>query len=316
MSLSSKPPRGPIAAFFSRPKYVRAVSQLVGGMLGTVRLLSADEGETTPTPTPAVNKSPYTIFDPAPRQLWRPYNTDRSSKTDSPFTIDAGAFQMETDVINYTMDRYTTDRAGQTVQTLLFGQTNFKVGLTNWMEFQIFPQGYVEKRFSPTPVTPAKTIRGFGDTTLRLKVNVVGNDGGPFILGVIASVKVPTNTANLGNKLFDFGLGVPFNYTLPAGFTLFGQTRIDIPKVDGRAARNIVWSNPVGVTRTILGKLSGYAEFYSAVNSLRGVPWVGTADLGLSYQVTSNLAVDINGYFGLTRSADVVVLFTGFGYRF
>ena len=314
MSLSSKPERRHVAAFFSRPKYVRAISRLVSGMIGTTRLLGAEEGEATPAPTP--DKSSCTIFNPAPRQLWRPYNTDRSSKTDSPFTIDAGAYQMETDVINYTMDRYNSDRTAQTVQTLLFGQTNFKVGLTNWMEFQIFPQGYVEKRFSPTPTSPAKTIRGLGDTTLRLKVNVVGNNGGPFVLGVIASVKVPTNTANLGNKLFDFGFGVPFNYTLPAGFTLFGQTRIDLPKVDGRAARNVIWSNPIGLSRTIVGNLSGYVEFYSAVNSQRGLPWVGTADVGFTYLVTPNFSIDINGYFGLTRSADDLTVFTGFAYRF
>src|SRR5664279_5357442 len=275
-----------------------------------------EQPEAAPSPTPAPDKSGYTIFNPTPRKYWRPFNTDRSSKTDSPFTIDAGAFQIEMDVVNYTVDQFNVDRAHIKVQTLLLGQTNFKMGLTNWLEFQIFPQGYVEKRFSGQDYGPTKTISGFGDTTLRLKANLVGNDGGNFVLGIVASVKVPTNTAQLGNKLFDFGFGIPFNYTLPAGFTLFGQTRIDVPKIEGRSGRNVVWSNPIGVSRTIVGKLSGYAEFYSAVNSQRGLPWVGTADLGLTYQVTPNFEVDVNTYIGLTRSADDLVLFTGFGYRF
>ena len=180
------------------------------------------------------------------------------------------------DVVNYTVDQFNVDRAHVKVQTLLAGQTNFKMGLTNWLEFQIFPQGYVEKRFSGQDYGPTKTISGFGDTTLRLKANVLGNDGGSFVLGIVASVKVPTNTAHLGNKLFDFGLGIPFNYSLPAGFTLFGQTRIDLPKIEGRSSRNVVWSNPIGVSRTIVGNLSAYAEFYSAVDSQRGLPWVGT----------------------------------------
>ena len=283
---------------------------------GPIASAGDEDASAAPPPAPAPDKSQYTIFNPTPVKLYRAFNTDRSSKTDSPFTIDAGAYQIETDAVSYTWDRYNPGRTGRTVQTLLFGQTNFKLGLTNWMEFQIFPQGYVEKRFSPSAVGPAKTIRGFGDTTLRLKVNMVGNDGGPFILGVIASVKLPTNTANLGNKLFDFGLGVPFNYALPAGFTLFGQTRIDLPKVDGRSGRNVLWSNPIGVSRTIVRNLSGYAEFYSALNSQRALPWVGTADVGLIYQVTPNLSVDVNAFLGLTRSADDLNVFTGFAYRF
>jgi hypothetical protein len=308
--------RRPAAAFSGPTRYVRAISGVASGLLGTMRLFAGEEAAAVPEPAPASDKSRYTIFNPTPQKLWRPFNTDRPSKTDSPFTIDAGAFQIETDVVNYTLDRNNPDRFHLKIQTLLLGQSNFKVGLTNWMDFQVFTQGFVERRVSGTDFGPTKTVSGYGDTTLRLKVNFVGNDGGKFVLGMVASVKVPTNTAQLGNKLFDFGIGLPFNYSLPAGFTLFGQTRIDLPKIDGRSGRNLVWSNPVGISRTILGNLSGYAEFYSAVNSQRNLPWVGTADFGLIYQVTPNFSIDVNAFFGLTRSADDLVLFTGFGYRF
>ena len=54
--------------------------------------------------TPAPDKSQYTLFNPTPVDLRRPHNTDRPSKTDSPFTIDAGAFQIESDVWNWTLD--------------------------------------------------------------------------------------------------------------------------------------------------------------------------------------------------------------------
>jgi hypothetical protein len=40
--------------------------------------------------TPAPDKSQYTLFNPTPIDLRLPYNTDRPSKTDSPYTIDAG----------------------------------------------------------------------------------------------------------------------------------------------------------------------------------------------------------------------------------
>jgi hypothetical protein len=284
--------------------------------LGSARPVAADDAAAAPSPAPPPDKSSYTIFNPTPVKLYRAFNADRPSKADSPFTIDAGAFQIESDVVNYTVDRNNPDRAAIKVQTLLIGQTNFKIGLTNWMDFEVFPQGYVEKRLSGRDYGPTQTISGFGDTTVRLKINFIGNDGGAFALGFVASLKLPTNTAHLGNKLFDAGFGLPFNYTLPAGFTLFGQTRIDFPKVEGRSGRNALWSNPIGVSRTIVGNLSGYAEFYSAVSSQRGTPWVGTADVGLIYQITPNFSVDVNAFFGLTRSADDLNVFTGFAYRF
>jgi hypothetical protein len=57
-------------------------------------LALADE-TSSPASTPAPDKSHYTLFNPTPVDLRRPYNTDRPSKTDSPFTIDAGVFQIE-----------------------------------------------------------------------------------------------------------------------------------------------------------------------------------------------------------------------------
>lgn len=272
--------------------------------------------EEQPSSAPKPDKSGYTLFRPTPRNLWRPFNSDRPSKTDSPFTIDAGAFQVETDAVNYTIDRHNPDHLSLKGQTLIIGQTNFRIGLTNWMDIQIFPQGYVEQRFSGKSIGPPKTTAGFGDTTVRLKLNFLGNDGGDFAIGMVLALKAPTNTAHLGNKLFDFGVGFPINYNLPGGFVLFAQTRIDLPKVDGHGGRNVVWSNPIGVSRTIVGKLSGYAEFYSAINSQGNRPWVGTADGGLIYQPTPNFSFDVDAYIGLTRSAPDLTVFSGFAYRF
>ena len=53
-------------------------------------LAAGDDTNATPAPEPTPDKSTYTIFNPTPRKLWRAFNTDRPSKTDSPFTIDAG----------------------------------------------------------------------------------------------------------------------------------------------------------------------------------------------------------------------------------
>jgi hypothetical protein len=133
-------------------------------------------------------------------------------------------------------------------------------------------------------------------------MNLIGNDGGKFALGFVSSLKIPTNTDKLGNSVYEPGFGLPFNYALPGGFTLFGQTRLDILDRAQSRDRRVLWSNPIGVSRTLYGPVSGYLEFYDAV--------------GLIYQVSENFSVDINSFFGLTRSADDVNVFVGFARRF
>ena len=74
----------------------------------------------------------------------------------------------------------------------------------------------------------AQRAGGFGDTTVRLKINFIGNDGGKFAIGFVSSLKIPTNSDHLGNNVYEPGFGLPINYSLPGGFTFFAQTRIDI----------------------------------------------------------------------------------------
>ncbi len=262
--------------------------------------------------SPSPDKSQFTIFNPTPIDQRRAYNTDRSSKTDSPYTIDAGVFQIESDLANWTLD----EAKGVRVRTWLFGNTNFKIGLTNWADLQIFPQFYVETRTSGSAFGQPREREGFGDTTVRLKFNLLGNDGGKLVIGMVNSLKIPTNSDHLANHVWEPGIGFPINYSLPAGFTLFAQTRIDLLDQSDSDRPRVQWQNPIGLSRTIVGNLSGYVEFYNAISSGHDQPWIGTFDTGITYQVTPNFSVDLNSYIGLTESAPDYNVFVGFGKRF
>ena len=285
--------------------FVAVTSLACGGLL-------VAEDATSPSPTPTPDKSQYTLFNPTPIELRRAYNTDRPSKTDSPFTIDAGALQIESDVANWTVDVEN----GVRVRTWIIGNANFKLGLTNWMDLQIFPQFYVNTRTSGSAVGNAIEQDGFGDTTVRLKINLLGNDGGKFVAGFVASLKIPTNSGHTGNHVWEPGFGLPINYSLPWGLTLFAQTRIDILDQPHSGSMRVQWQNPVGLSRTIVGNLSGYVEFYDAVSTGAHQPWIGTLDTGLIYQVTPNSSIDVNSFFGLNHSAPDYNVFVGFAHRF
>jgi hypothetical protein len=105
------------------------------------------------------------------------------------------------------------------------------------------------------------------------------------------------------------------NYSLPWGFTLFGQTRIDILDQAGSTNMRVQWQNPIGLSRTIIGNLSGYVEFYDAVSTGHHQSWIGTLDSGLIYQVTPNFSGDVDSFFGLNLSAPDYNVFVGFGRR-
>ena len=261
------------------------------------------------------DKSSFNLFNPTPVELRRAFNTDRPSKTDSPYTIDAGAFQIEMDVVNWTVDYRNVDHADVLTRTWLIGQTNFKVGLTNSIDLQVLLQGYINRRTSGDDFGSALEQDGFGDTTIRFKVNLWGNDSGKLAIGFISSLKSPTNTNHAGNHAFEPGFGLPVSYVLPAGFTMFAQSRIDIVE-PGTGSPRLLWSNPIGVSRTIARNVSAYIEFYNAINLIYDHPWVGTVDAGLIFQVTPNFSIDINSFIGLTANADDFNLLIGFGRRF
>ena len=289
--------------------------------------------ELTPTQKAAA-KLQYNLFNPTPDDLLRPFNTDRPSKTDSPITVDAGRFQLEADFANYTYNRYNALGTDTRVQTLLVAPTFLKVGLFENADFQVLVPTYVHIRTDAkhVPVTGADgvvrdtrqvtTADGYGDMVVRLKLNLIGNEGGNFSLAVIPFVKAPTADRDIGNGQVEGGINFPINYALPAGFLLFAQTRYDFLYDGNSSGYHALFSNSIGVSRAIpgvlSGKLSGYAEFASAVSSRRSDtdPLVLTADTGLIYQLTPNIAIDIDGFFGLTQGAPDVNIFGGIGVRF
>ena len=66
--------------------------------------------------------------DARPAQL-RDLTTDRPDTTESPFTVDAGRFQVETNLFGYTRSR--PDEDGAVTDSYELGTTNIRIGLTS-----------------------------------------------------------------------------------------------------------------------------------------------------------------------------------------
>src|SRR6266446_6657894 len=96
-----------------------------GALAMAVALTPGADGSTGP------DKSQYTLLNPTPREWMREMSTDRPDKTESAFTVDAGHFQVEADILNYTYDRYNPARTDTRVETVRIAPMNLKVGLCN-----------------------------------------------------------------------------------------------------------------------------------------------------------------------------------------
>jgi hypothetical protein len=83
------------------------------------------------------NKSEFNLFNPTPRELLRALSTDRPDKTESAYTVDAGHFQIETDLVNFSFDRYNGDPTNTQTRAWSFANTNLKVGLLNNVDLQL-----------------------------------------------------------------------------------------------------------------------------------------------------------------------------------
>jgi len=127
---------------------------------------------------PSFDKSRFTLFNPVPKEHLREFSTDRPDKTESPYTLDAGHFQIESDLINFTHDRDTSGGGDTRVDAWTFGSLNLKAGLCNRADLQLVLNSYNRVRTEDRAAGTVVKQSGFGDVTLRLKVNAWGNDGG------------------------------------------------------------------------------------------------------------------------------------------
>jgi hypothetical protein len=166
---------------------------------------------------PCNEASGYNLFNPTPAQQMRPFSTDRPGKTHSPLTVDAGHFQVESDIWNYTWDGWSPFDTKTRTYTLI--DPNLKLGLTNCSEFDIFLPVYNNLEVKSTGY-PTLLAHGFGDILVGGKVNFFGNNGGDQAFGAIGFIKVPTAARGLGNDYVEYTLNLPFTSKLPEDFSL------------------------------------------------------------------------------------------------
>ncbi len=283
---------------------------IAAGLAWTISVTAVQSAE------PPADKSQYTLFNPTPAAKLRELTTDGPGATESPYTVDAGHFQIEVAFVDYTSEKETFDGETFRLDWLAIAPLNLKVGLFNSLDLQLLLEPYNhfhERRDDVYRVTR----RGFGNTTLRLKYNLWGNDAGPTALAIMPFVEFPTSQDHLGSDLVEGGLILPFSADLPWSFYLGLTPRfVSAQDILGGNRRHAEFGNSIALSHIIIGDLDGYVEFYSNVSTEHEVGWVGTFDTGLIYWLSDNLQLNAGVNMGVTKWADDWNFFAGFAWRF
>ena len=281
---------------------------VIASALGATALGAAAQ-ETNGVPP---GKSIYNLFNPVPDGSLRELSPDRPDKTESPYTVDAGRYQLETDFANYTYDKAD----GVETRAWNVAPVNFKIGLLNQADLQFVFDDYLRVRVHDAATGAAMTQSGIGDFTTRLKINLWGDDGGQTAFALLPFVKFPTSTDNLGNNAVEGGVIFPLAAKLPGDFDLGLETAVSFLRDDSDSDYHEDFINSITIDHAIVGKLSGYLEFFSDISTERHAGWVGTVDAGLEFLVTKNVQLDCGCNFGVTRAADDFNPFAGITVRF
>ena len=241
----------------------------------------------------------------------RPMSPDRPDRTEGPYTVDAGHFQLETDLLHYMRDR----EKGTRIERWQIAPMNLRVGLLSNIDLHLLVETYIVELTVDRSADTRERKRGFGDLTTRLKINFWGNDGGSTAFAVIPFIKFPTNQDGLGHTSVEGGVIFPFAVELPWAFRMGLMTEFDFVRDPDRRRHHTEFVNSISFARDIVGALGGYVEFFSETSS-RGGPWVGTVDVGLTYGMTEDIQLDAGVNVGVTRAAEDVNPFVGLSVRF
>ena len=260
------------------------------------------------TPTP--DKGDYTLFYPTPDADLRSFNTDRPPKANSPYTVDAGHFQYETDLVVFG---YGNTDGVQTRDWTVFDPT-LKLGLTNTIdgELQVTPYESAVTR------TGAATTRlaGVGDTFARLKINLLGDDSGTVAMALLPYVKLPTARAGLGNDKVEGGVILPVSFSASGGFTVIVMPEGDYLKDSAKSGYHGAFDFLVNVSHALDKRWTAYGEIFTTQSLQASEPAIYTLDAALTCALTTTLQLDLGGNFSLNGVAPRAQLYTGLSQRF
>ncbi|MCB2376308.1 transporter [Hymenobacter sp. BT635] len=245
-------------------------------------------------------KAGYTLFRPTPRTMLRELRPDRPGFSESPFTVDPGHFQVESDLLRLINKR----EKGHHERDFYLNHVMLKLGLLTHTDVQAEFDSYTwEKQWDDEqPPQPTERHQGFGDLTLRLKHTVFGEDGTPDALAIIGFVRLPVGKT-VGNSVTEYGLIVPFSHDFSKEFNLQFQLRSDLDYDQDATQRYLMLAPSTAVDYEFSEFLSAFGEVVGIWNTRQNA-WQANLNVGPQLHLSDNLIVDFGTHLALTKDSD------------
>ncbi len=245
----------------------------------------------------------YSLRRPVPADKLRDLSTDRPDRTESPFTVDAGHYQVEMDAINFTDDV----RGGVGTRSIGIGSLNVKVGLRSNVDLQIVSELY--NIATPVGLAGGRESTSLTDVTGRLKINLWGNDGGRTAFALMPYVTAPAHAPAGEKGAVTGGIIMPLGIELGYGFGMGLMSELDFVRAESGAGYRVNTLHSVTVSRDIAGIVGAYAEVVAETLSEARTKLAPTGDFGITISPTSNLQFDVGANVGMNGN---VARYTGF----
>ena len=243
-----------------------------------------------------LNQKGYDLFHPVPKQQMREMESDRPGVTESPYSVDAGHVQYETDI--FYIEHEKLEEADQ--HTTIFNQGNLKLGVARNTEIQIGLETYVSQRNKLKDGSSSKG-KGVGDLTVRIKQNLGGNDGGNFAIAVIPYLKFPT-AKYTGDSKYEEGIIVPIMLELPGEWKIGSQIEADRLFNEDAHAMHTELLQSLTISHEIIKNLDGFAETNYRYD-FNAQHWTNFLNASAQFKVSKDISLDAGVVYGLQSDA-------------
>lgn len=246
----------------------------------------------------------YYLFKPCPKDKMRSFETDRPDATESPYTLDAGHFQFETDLFKTNWSKANGIR---TIENS-FNEFNLKLGITNSLDIELITATAVYTNIGQ--VNPIKSSAFFNTITIRVKQNIWGNDKGQTAFAILPFINIPTTP----NAKITGGLVLPISIALPGNWDFGSQIEFDFNDNQLGEGYHINPLVSATISHVLYRKLDFFVEtIFQRESELR--KYESFLNGGLIFNLNENIKLDTGIYYGL-KNISSKVFFIGLSFRY
>lgn len=249
------------------------------------------------------SKKNRSLFYPVPKDQMRSFETDRPDATESAYTVDAGHFQVETDL--FKSEKTNVDGIKSINNS--FNAANLKLGITNSLDIQFVVNMLDLSKIKYSDSTIEEF--GFGGLSFRIKQNIWGNDEGKTAFAVLPYLNFSTNSS----RGISGGIVFPFAISLSHGWDFGAQFETEFEHNQTGDNYHFNYLMTFTTSHSIINDLDFFIEA-AALRNNNIQAYEYFANGGFVFAVAKNINIDCGIYYGIKKVSSKTY-FIGLSFR-